>query len=612
MLSTVQIDHDRPDVTPELENSILLSGSLELPKRVVAQQIDLMFTMGRSGSIIMFLILIACWIPFLPYVESWTILPLLLNQAFAQLYFNRLRALYLKSETAHDNPINWADRYARGCMMSGLTWGLAGLMWLPNAPFALQALFAIVLYSLCISSVLSRHTYPPAMWSYVGMAWIPTSIGLLLASNDYAQFICGLGFLCVAFFGGWTRTLQKNNANTIGLQFENSDLAEAMIQANDLTKQKHEEAKTAWHTAQQADQRRQDFLDMIVRQFDRPLTHLATASDVISKTSLTEEQTGLVGTMRDNGRILKRLICDIADLSSLTQSSLKLRPQSFDPAELTQDVVQLLRLELFSTRLSIEVDLSNRLPCEMYADPDRVKQVIINLIVHATRHLSSGGVILHLAPVAMHPTGQAIRFSISATDTHMSPDSMTQVLNFDKPLSDRVGDVPENLDLALCGQLVQAMGGQIGVDGTLGGNVIAWFMLACDPTVGKFVHEPRHETAPEHRILDLNTLYALEDRVGLTSMTQHLAETLGRVALACRHLETASARSDLQSLLDVSQSIKEAARSIGLSKLSNIAGALSIAADSEDKVRASQLTQEIQAGFASGYEELSRAYPSLN
>ncbi|MBV1887477.1 MAG: hypothetical protein KUG61_10370 [Parvibaculaceae bacterium] len=612
MLSTVQTDQNRHETTPEVEDTTLLSGGLELPKRVVSQQIALMFTMGRSGSIVMFLILIACWGVFLPYVKAWTILPLLLNQAFAQLYFNRLRALYLKSDTAHENPIGWADRYARGCMMSGLTWGLAGLMWLPTAPFVLQALFAIVMYSLCIGSVLSRHTYPPAMWSYVGMAWIPTSIGLLLAPNDYAQFICGLGFLCIAFFGGWTRTLQKNNADNIRLQFENSDLADAMVQANTLTKQKHEEAKAAWQEAKDADSRRQDFLNMVVRQFDRPLTNLATASDVLGKTILSEEQTDLVGTMRDNGRILKRLISDIADLSSLTQSSLKLRPQSFNPAELTQDVVQLLRLELFSARLSIEVDLSNRLPSEMYADPDRVKQVIINLIAHASRHLTSGGVILHLAPVAMHPTGEAIRFSISATDTHMNPDGMAHVLKVDQPLSDRVGDAPENLDLALCGQLVQAMGGRIGVDGTLGGNVIAWFMLACDPAVGKFVHEQQYETDAERRILDLDTLYALEDRVGLTSMTQHLSETLGRVALACRHLETASSQADLRGLLDVSQSIKEAARSIGLNDLSNIAGALSIAADSEDKVRAGQLTQEIQTGFASGYKELSRAYPSLN
>lgn len=612
MLSTVQTDQNRLNFSPETESSTILSGGLELPKRVVARQIEMMFSMGRNGSILMFLVLIACWVPFLPYVEAWTILPLLLNQGFAQLYFNRLRTLHSESKIAHEDPIGWADRYARGCMMSGLTWGLAGLMWLPDAPFVLQALFSVVLYSVCISSVFSRHSYPPAMWSYVGMAWIPTSIGLLLASNNYAQFICGLGFLCVAFFGGWTRRLQKNNAENIRLQFENSDLAEAMVETNNRIQKKHEEAKAAWQEAQEAEQRRQDFLNMVVRQFDRPLSNLATASDVLGKTSLTEKQDTLVGAMRDDGRMLKRLISDIADLSSLTQSSLKLRPQSFDPAELTRDVVQLLRLELFSARLSIEVDLSTRLPTEMYADPDRVKQVIINLIVHATRHLTTGGVILHLAPVGMHPTGQAVRFSISATDTHMDPDGMAQVLNVNAPLSERVGDAPENLDLALCSQLVQAMDGQIGVDGTFGGNVIAWFMLACDPEVGKFIPESTQDVIPGRRILNLDTLYALEDQVGLTSMTQHLSETLGRVALACRHLETASSQADLRELLDVSQSIKEAARSIGLTDLSNIAGALSIAADSEDKVRAGQLTQEIQTGFASGYKELSRAYPSLN
>lgn len=612
MLSTVQSDQNHLSFSPETESSTILSGGLQLPKRVVAQQIEVMFSMGRNGSVLMFLVLIACWIPFLPYVEAWTILPLLLNQGFAQLYFNRLRTLHSESKMAHEDPISWADRYARGCMMSGLTWGLAGLMWLPDAPFVLQALFAIVLYSVCISSVFSRHFYPPAMWSYVGMAWIPTSIGLLLASNDYAQFICGLGFLCIAFFGGWTRRLQKNNAENIRLQFENSDLATAMIETNKRLQKKHEEAKASWLDAQEAEQRRQDFLNMVVRQFDRPLSNLATASDVLGKTSLTDEQDTLVGTMRDDGRMLKRLISDIADLSSLTQSSLKLRPQSFDPAELTHDVVQLLRLELFSARLSIEVDLSTRLPTEMYADPDRVKQVIINLIVHATRHLTTGGVILHLAPVAMHPTGQAVRFSISATDTHMDPNGMAQVLNFEEPLSERVGDAPENLDLALCSQLVHAMDGQIGVDGTFGGNVIAWFMLGCDPEVGKFIPERTQDITPERRILNLDTLYALEDQVGLTSMTQHLSETLGRVALACRHLEAANSQADLRGLLDVSQSIKEAARSIGLTDLSNIAGALSIAADSEDKVRAGQLTQEIQTGFASGYKELSRAYPSLN
>ncbi len=612
MRSDVQTDQNRHEVTTEISDTSLFGGGLRLPKRVVARQIGLMFQMGRNGSILMFAILIACWVPFLPYVEAWTILPLLLNQAFAQLYFNRLRSLYENSETAHDNPISWADRYARGCMMSGLTWGLAGLMWLPDAPFVLQALFAAVLYSTGISSVLSRHNYPPAMWSYTGMAWIPTSIGLMLSTNEYAQFICALGFICVAFLGGWTRTLQKNSAENIRLQLENSDLAAAMVEANKLTKQKHEEAKASWQEAQEADNRRQDFLNMVVRQFDRPLSNLATASDALSKTSLTDEQTALCGAMRDDGRLLKRLISDIADLSSLSQSSLKLRPQSFDPAELTKDVVQLLRLEMFSARLSIEVDISTRLPSEMYADPDRVKQVIINLIVHATRHLTSGGVILHLAPVAMHPHGEAVRFSVSATETQMNPDGMAQVLDQEEPLSDRVGDAPENLDLALCSQLVHAMDGKIGVDGVYGGNVIAWFVLACDPAVGKLMPEPLPDTASERRILNLDTLYALEEEVGLTSMTQHLSETLGRVALACRHLETANSQADLRSLLDVSQSIKEAARSIGLVDLSNIAGALSIAASSEDKVRASQLTQEIQTGFANGFMELSRAYPSLN
>ncbi len=199
--------------------------------RIAAEQVHRLFDLGKSGSIVVFIALIMVWLPF---IGSSSPLELLLPFGMlvtSQSAFNWLRGKY-HADDAHDaSPRYWGDRYAMICLLSGGVWGTAGVLWLPEAPFASQAVFGVVVAGLCLNTVMSRHVYPKAMVAYTAAAIVPCVIALLAGAGWEGQLMAVLSSLMWTALYSTTKRLHKFSIAAISLQMQNDELIASLAAA---------------------------------------------------------------------------------------------------------------------------------------------------------------------------------------------------------------------------------------------------------------------------------------------------------------------------------------------------------------------------------------------
>ena len=190
---------------------------------------------------------------------------------------------------------------------------------------------------------------------------------------------------------------------------------------------------------------------------------------------------GEIAVLYDETLVLNRLISDLRELAQAEAGQLALHLQPTDTARLVAGEVARFAEQAQARTIELTVAAPQALP-PVQADPDRVRQVLHNLLSNALRHTPAGGQIT----VAAQPTsdGQAVRVAVRDTGAGIAPEDLPHV--FDRfwradPSRSREGG-GSGLGLAIARQLVEAHGGRIGVDSRPGVGSEFWFTLPTETT----------------------------------------------------------------------------------------------------------------------------------
>ncbi len=256
-------------------------------------------------------------------------------------------------------------------------------------------------------------------------------------------------------------------------------LVELQDNVRDVTARKlmEDELRAARDAAETAAAVKSDFMANMSHEIRTPLTA------VIGFSSLITARTDLDPTAREHadritaaGRALLALVNDVLDFSKLEAGRMELAPKPVDPAIVAREALDLFSLQAESKGLELIFDPGPALPACVALDPKAVGQVLLNLLGNAVKFSEAGQVAMSLA---YDPDAQVLQIAIRDSGPGLSPEQARRLFRrfsqVDASSTRRHGGT--GLGLAISKGLVEAMGGEIGVDSVVGQGSIFHFEI---------------------------------------------------------------------------------------------------------------------------------------
>jgi PAS domain S-box-containing protein len=229
---------------------------------------------------------------------------------------------------------------------------------------------------------------------------------------------------------------------------------------------------------QELDHLKTNFVHSVSHELRTPLTSILGFAEFLEDElggPLTDEQRQYVLEIVAGTRRLERLVDDLLDFARIEAGTFKLKCQTADLGEKVREVVASLTPQARQSRLDLSLALPDgELPIGM--DPHRVGQVLINLINNAIKFTPAGGSI-HVRVVAQDGAGGPYRIEVADTGTGIEPGDRQKLFKRFSQLDNAARKGGSGLGLSISKVLVEAHGGQIGVESEPGRGSTFWFTL---------------------------------------------------------------------------------------------------------------------------------------